>query len=68
MSNYSYRGIYDEGEVDRIKSFLSDQREMLVNEENKQSTTAIKLEKYAVPIIGLAVIIITLKLFKKWKK
>ena len=65
MDEYVYRGIYDEGEVDRIKAFLSDQRKILINEEEKQNDTATILKKYGVLILGIAGIIITLKILKK---
>jgi hypothetical protein len=65
---YTYRGIYDDGEVGRIEDFLSQQRNMLNDEDAKQLDSAYYIKKYGIIVLGLASILIIIKLLPKKKK
>jgi len=65
---YTYRGIYDEGERGRIQSLLDQQQELFREEENKQQPTSLKIQKYFLIAMGVSVIILITKVLSKWKK
>ncbi|MBW2998677.1 hypothetical protein KY321_04015 [Candidatus Woesearchaeota archaeon] len=65
---YTYRGIYDKGELGRINDVLSTQRELFLKEEEKQDTTKDKVSKYFLVLVGLGTIILITKVVSKWKK
>lgn len=66
--SYTYRGIYDKGELGRINDVLKTQRELFLEEEEKQDTTKDKVGKYFLVLVGLGTIILLTKVVSKWKK
>jgi hypothetical protein len=66
--NYTYRGIYDKGELGRINDLLDTQRDLFLKEEEEQDTTKGKVSKYFLILVGLGTIIILTKTISKWKK
>jgi hypothetical protein len=64
---YKYRGIYDEGEVGRIKDFLSEQRDVLNDEDAKQLDSAYYIKKYGIIALGLVSVLVIIKLLPKKK-
>tara|TARA_R110000850_G_scaffold199964_3_gene326102 strand:+ start:449 stop:658 length:210 start_codon:yes stop_codon:yes gene_type:complete len=65
--DYDYRGIYDSGEVGRIEQLLADQRSMFNTSDSDQVDTKDKIKKYGVILLGVTVLLLTLKIFTKWK-
>ena len=59
--SYTYRGIYDKGELGRINDVLNTQRELFLEEEDKQDTTKDKVSKYFLVLVGLGTIILLTK-------
>lgn len=66
--SYTYRGIYDKGELGRINDVLKTQRELFLEEEESQDTTKDKVSKYFLVLVGLGTIILLTKVVSKWKK
>lgn len=64
---YTYRGIYDKGELGRIEGLLNTQRDLFLEEENAQNDTKSKVTKYFAIVVGIGAIIIITKLITKWK-
>lgn len=65
MTDYTFRGTYDENETDRINDLLAQQREILNNEQKTTYNWKYYLIKYGLVIAGVTAIVLTIKHFKK---
>ena len=64
-NNYQYRGIYDAGELDRIEALLAEQSKSFNQMDATENSFQKQAIKYGVIFLGIATLIIILKLIKK---